>query len=60
MGGLCSDYDLEGETFINKNRSFLLMAVVINIAIWIFVQEQVTSAKVEQPILSVDQPILCK
>ncbi len=60
MGGLCCDYDLEGETFINKNRSFLLMAVVINIAIWIFVQEQVTSAKVEQPILSVDQPILCK
>ncbi|MEH6917217.1 hypothetical protein V7Y60_24370 [Priestia megaterium] len=60
MGGLCCDYDLKGETFINKNRSFLLMAVVINIAIWIFVQEQVTSAKVEQPILSVDQPILCK
>lgn len=36
------------------------MAVVINIAIWIFVQEQVTSAKVEQPILSVDQPTICK
>ncbi|KML23389.1 hypothetical protein ABV89_26430 [Priestia aryabhattai] len=60
MGGLCCDYDLKGETFINKNRSFLLMAVVINIAIWIFVQEQVTSAKVEQPILSVDQPTICK
>lgn len=60
MGGLCCDYDLKGETFINKNRSFLLLAVVINIAIWIFVQEQVTSAKVEQPILSVDQPTLCK
>ncbi|PHF64601.1 hypothetical protein COI42_26715 [Priestia aryabhattai] len=42
MGGLCCDYDLKGETFINKNRSFLLVAVVINIAIWIFVQEQVT------------------
>ncbi|XIH00489.1 hypothetical protein C1N89_29355 (plasmid) [Priestia aryabhattai] len=60
MGGLCCDYDLKGETFINKNRSFLLVAVVINIAIWIFVQEQVTSDKVEQPILSVDQPTLCK
>lgn len=60
MGGLCCDYDLKGETFINKNRSFLLLAVVINIAIWIFVQEQVTSAKVEQPILSVDQLTLCK
>jgi len=60
MGDLCCDYDLKEETFISKNRSFLLMAVVINLAIWIFVQEQMTNAKVEQPILSIDQPTMCK
>ncbi|PFT48683.1 hypothetical protein COK68_29640 [Priestia megaterium] len=60
MGGLCCDYDLKEETFINKNRSFLLITVVINIAIWIFVQEQMTNAKVEQSILSIDQPTMCK
>jgi len=38
MGGFCCDYDLKEETFINKNKSFLLIAVVINMAIWIFVQ----------------------
>ncbi|MFS2174222.1 hypothetical protein [Priestia megaterium] len=60
MGGLCCDYDSKEENFISKNKSFLLIAVVINIAIWIFVQEQMTNAKVEQPILSIDQPTMCK
>lgn len=60
MGGLCCDYDSKEETFISKNKSFLLVAVVINIALWIFVQEQMTNVKVEQPILSIDQPTMCK
>ncbi|WP_310877312.1 hypothetical protein [Priestia megaterium] len=60
MGSFYCDYDLKEETFINKNRSFLLVAVVINIVIWIFVQEQMTNAKVEPAILSVDQPTTCK
>lgn len=60
MGGLCCDYDSKEEIFISKNKSFLLMAVVINVAIWVFVQEQMTNAKVDQPILSIHQPTMCK
>lgn len=55
MGSLCCDYDLKEETFINKNRSFLLIAVVINIAIWIFAEEQMTNAKDDHAILSINQ-----
>jgi hypothetical protein len=55
MGGLCCDYDLKEETFINKNKSFLLIAVVINIAVWIFVQEQMTASKDDPAILLIEQ-----
>jgi hypothetical protein len=60
MGGICCDYDLKEETFINKNRSFLLIAVVVNIAIWIFVHEQMTNAKADHAILSINQPKICE
>ena len=60
MGGICCDYDLKEETFINKNRSFLLIAVVINMAIWIFVQEQMTNAKADHAILSINQSKICE
>ncbi|MBG9930692.1 hypothetical protein ABD94_06795 [Bacillus aryabhattai] len=60
MGSLCCDYDLKEETFINKNRSFLLIAVVINIAIWIFAEEQMTNAKADHAILSINQPMICE
>lgn len=60
MGGLCCDYDLKEETSINKNKSFLLIAVLINIAIWVFVQEQMTNAKADPAILSIDQLRICE
>jgi hypothetical protein len=60
MGGLCYEYDSKEETFINKNKSFLLIAAVINIAIWIFVQEQMTNAEADHAILSINQPKICE
>lgn len=60
MGGLCYEYESKEETFINKNKSFLLIAAVINIAIWICVQEQMTNIKADHAILYINQPKICE